>query len=172
MISHSSAWTAEPRDFLTMRRRLAATGEASELDVADGAEPDSVLEEHGAEAWPTIEKRGEVLRVEPRRTSRLRRAFPNQRQTGRSASGAQERESLTTSHAKPGRRAAQSRPSWARAGTARRWSPASTLRAHEPPVRTLGEAEAALRQVVDDSRRCSPGSFLSSDLYPSMILAV
>ena len=131
MISHSSAWTAEPRDFLTMRRRLAATGEASELDVADGAEPDSVLvpEWHGAEAWPTIEKRGEVLRVEPRRTRRLRRAFRNQRQTGRSASDAREGESLTTSHARPGRRAAQSRPSWARAGTARRWSPASTLRA-------------------------------------------
>jgi hypothetical protein len=88
LLAYCSAWIDELRDFLTMRRRLAATGEASELDVADGAEPDSVLEEHGAEAWPTIEKRGEVLRVEPRRTRRLRQAFRNQRQTGRSASDA------------------------------------------------------------------------------------
>ena len=82
LLAYCSAWIDELRDFLTMRRRLAATGEA------DGAEPDSVLEEHGAEAWPTIEKRGEVLRVEPRRTRRLRQAFRNQRQTGRSASDA------------------------------------------------------------------------------------
>lgn len=62
-----------------MRRTLAATGEAPSDALAVAAGADAVSEPVGNEAWPTIEKVGEVLPDEPSRTRKLCKRRDRQR---------------------------------------------------------------------------------------------